>query len=127
MQVAGLVGIGGGEFLVPLLLHMDLAPVVASTISGLSILFAVSSDVVNYGASGRLEPIWQYCTWLAGLGLLCALSGRVLLLDIVKQHKADVLVTLMLAMVLIGCVALALYEGFRDTTGWYKFTASQLC
>ena len=85
------------------------------------------SDVVNYAAAGRLSPIWQYCLWLAGLGFICALSGRMLLLDMVKKHKADVLVTLMLAFVLVGCVALALYEGFRDTADWYKFTPSQIC
>ena len=48
VQIAGLVGIGGGEFLVPLLLHMGLEPVVASTTSGLAILFAVSSGALIY-------------------------------------------------------------------------------
>merc|ERR1719321_2096787 len=71
--VAGLLGLGGGEFMVPLLLEFGLMPRVASATSGFLILFTTSSNVVHYLVAGTIEPFVGYgvaCFFLALVGAL---------------------------------------------------------
>merc|ERR1712187_918100 len=58
--VAGLLGLGGGEFMVPLLLEFGLLPRVASATSGFLILFSTSSNIVHYLIAGTMEPFVGY-------------------------------------------------------------------
>lgn len=69
--LAGLLGLGGGEFLVPLLLELGLQPRVAAATSGFLIFFSTSSNVVHYLLAGTMEPFLGY-----GIGcFVCAMLG----------------------------------------------------
>lgn len=61
--VAGLLGLGGGELMAPLLLALGMIPQVASATSAFMILFTSSSDFVQYLMEGVLTPeIVRPCT-----------------------------------------------------------------
>jgi len=69
--VAGLLGLGGGEFTVPLMLEFGLLPRVAASTSGFLMVFTTSSNVVHYLVAGTIEPFFGYgvaCFILAGIG-----------------------------------------------------------
>merc|ERR1712048_1146922 len=69
--VAGLLGLGGGEFMVPLLLEFGTAPRVAAATSGFIMVFTTSSNVVHYVVAGTIEPFFGYgvgCFFLAMMG-----------------------------------------------------------
>ena len=53
--VAGLVGIGGGEFLVPLFLLIGFDHPKSAATSGCLIVLAMLCDAVNYTMSGELQ------------------------------------------------------------------------
>ena len=54
--VAGLLGLGGGELMAPLLLAVGLLPQVASATSACMVLFTAASDVAHYLVEGVLRP-----------------------------------------------------------------------
>jgi uncharacterized membrane protein YfcA len=73
--LAGILGLGGGEFLVPLLLEFGLAPRVASATSGFLMVFSTSNNILHYLVAGTLEPIWGYAVGLMIIAFLGALIG----------------------------------------------------
>ncbi|CAL1148296.1 unnamed protein product [Cladocopium goreaui] len=67
--LAGLLGLGGGEFMVPLLLELGVQARVAAATSGFLIFFNTSSNVVHYLVAGTIEPFMGYgiaCFFMAG-------------------------------------------------------------
>ena len=53
--IAGLVGVGGGEFLVPMFLSIGFSHQKSATTSSCLIMLAMLSDAVNYLRSGELQ------------------------------------------------------------------------
>ncbi|CAE7907950.1 unnamed protein product [Symbiodinium microadriaticum] len=78
--LAGLLGLGGGEFLVPLLLEFGTHPRVAAATSGFLIFFNTSSNVAHYLLAGTIEPFLAY-------GVGCFLFAPALRQF---QHREDV-------------------------------------
>ena len=66
--VAGLLGLGGGELMAPLLLALGMLPQVASATSAFMIALTSSADVVHYLFEGVLEPDPGYVVWALLLG-----------------------------------------------------------
>ena len=124
--VAGLCGIGGGEFLTPFLLKLGLAPVPASAVSAFAILLAVSSDVVHYIALGKLAPLREYCIVLCCMAFTVAFAGRMKIIKWVRQHDMGGAIVLALAAVLLACAGLALFDAFKRTSE-FTFDASNVC
>merc|ERR1712023_606339 len=58
--VAGLLGLGGGEFMVPLLLEIGVQTTVASATSGFLMLFTTMSNIIHYFAAGILQKFLGY-------------------------------------------------------------------
>lgn len=109
--VAGLVGLGGGEFMVPLLLEFGLMPRVASGTSGFLILFATSSNIVHYFVADIVQPFLQYAVGvfcLAFLGAAVGLSIR----DTKYMRENAYLLVFLLAGLLAVSGGLLGYRGF---------------
>eukprot|EP00937_MAST-01D_sp_MAST-1D-sp2_P000479 g479.t1 len=126
---AGIVGIGGGEFLTPFLLKLGLPAVSASSTSAFAILLAVSSDVVNYIALGKLAPLRDYCICLCLMAFAIGLFGRLKVVTWVKKRKGGSVIIVALAVVLLVCAALALWGASKRTSGTdaFVFTPSKVC
>eukprot|EP00928_Gymnodinium_smaydae_P058962 TRINITY_DN4217_c0_g4_i2.p1 TRINITY_DN4217_c0_g4~~TRINITY_DN4217_c0_g4_i2.p1 ORF type:complete len:555 (+),score=94.34 TRINITY_DN4217_c0_g4_i2:29-1693(+) len=109
--VAGLLGLGGGELLVPLLLEFGVTPRVASATSGLLILLTTASNIVHYMFAGTLEPflgysIFFFCVNLAGAGVGLAIVET----RFVKSRSY--LIVFLVAVLLAISSALLGYRGF---------------
>lgn len=108
--LAGILGLGGGEFMVPLLLEFGLLPRVASATSGFLIAFSTSNDVIHYLIAGTLTPILGYavaCIVVANLGAFLGLILR----DTAYMRANSYIVVFVLAGLLFTSMGLLMYRG----------------
>lgn len=109
--VAGLVGLGGGEFMVPLLLEFGLQPRVAAGTSGFLILFTTSSNIVHYFIAGIMEPFLLYGLGVFIVAFFGALTGLMLRdTKLLKEH--NYLLVVILTCLLFISAGLLAYRGF---------------
>mmetsp|Transcript_65612 Transcript_65612/g.125131 ORF Transcript_65612/g.125131 Transcript_65612/m.125131 type:complete len:531 (-) Transcript_65612:34-1626(-) len=104
--LAGLLGLGGGEFLVPILLEFGVAPHVSSATSGLLIFLSTSSDIIHYFCAGTLEPTMGYAIFLFVLNMAGATVGLQLVKTSFVQKRSYLIVFLVAALLLVGAVLL---------------------
>eukprot|EP01065_Artemidia_motanka_P029113 TRINITY_DN3506_c0_g1_i1.p1 TRINITY_DN3506_c0_g1~~TRINITY_DN3506_c0_g1_i1.p1 ORF type:complete len:573 (+),score=167.66 TRINITY_DN3506_c0_g1_i1:66-1721(+) len=64
--IAGLLGLGGGELMAPLLLELGLLPKAASATSAYMIIWTTSSNMVHYAVGGDLATGYAICFCLLG-------------------------------------------------------------
>lgn len=120
--VAGLIGIGGGEFLVPLFLQFRLPPRVAAATSGLLIFFSTASDVIHYFIAGTLEAYTWYALSMflfAFIGALIGLKIR----DTQYVRKNNYLVVFLLVFLLIISAMCLGYRGFFQSPPNWAFSS----
>lgn len=120
--VAGLVGLGGGEFMVPLLLEFGLLPRVASATSGFLILFTTSSNIVHYFIAGTMEPFAYYGVGVALLAFFGALVGLGIR-DTKYMREHNYLLVFLLAGLLTVSAGLLSYRGFFQSKMDWSFKA----
>jgi len=117
--LAGLLGLGGGEFLVPLLLEFGTHPRVAAATSGFLIFFNTSSNVAHYLLAGTIEPFISYgvgCFLFAMFGSLCGLlAGNT---PYVKEHSY--IIIFLVALALFASAMLLVLRGFSEVS--WSFT-----
>ncbi|CAK0837600.1 unnamed protein product [Prorocentrum cordatum] len=112
--VAGLLGLGGGEFMVPLLLGFGVSPRVAAATSGFVMVFTTSSNLVHYLAAGTMEPFLDYatsCFLIAGAGAAVGLLSR----DRCVRQRSHLLVFLVAFILAFSGVLLALRAFVLDS------------
>lgn len=122
--VAGLIGIGGGMVLGPLMLVMGINPRVSTATTATMILLTSSSVAVMFVMSG-LVP-WEYALYFFCVCLVGAYIGKTRIDSYVKRTgMASVLVGILatiIALATIGCVVILLmslakvdwcFDGFK--------------
>ncbi len=72
--VASIIGIGGGELLIPFLLSLRVLPQVAASTSAVNSLLSTSSSLVHLLVDGYLP--WRVVPWMVAIGALGGISGR---------------------------------------------------
>jgi uncharacterized membrane protein YfcA len=104
--VAGLIGIGGGMILGPLMIVNGVNPIVSTATTATMILLTSSSVAIMFVMSG-LVP-WQYAVYFFSVCLLGAYIGKTFIDGYVKKHQmGSILVGLLgciIALATIGCV-----------------------
>ena len=108
--VAGLLGLGGGELIAPLLLIVGMLPQVGAATSACMVLFTSSSDVAHYLSEGVLAPDLGYVLAAATLGFTSALCGRLLALRLVRVLSHPSLIAFTLGGLLLGACGLLLAQ-----------------
>ena len=98
--VSGLLGLGGGELMAPLLLAIGMLPQVASATVGCMEIFTSTSNVAHYLVQGVLTPWTSYVYVLGGVGFLSAFTGRVIALTLVSRLSHPSLLAFVLAAAL---------------------------
>lgn len=108
--VAGLIGIGGGMILGPIMLVMGVHPSVSSATNATMIVLTSSSIAVLFVTSG-LVP-WSYAVTFFIACLFGALLGKTKIDSYVKRTgKASILIFMLatiIALATLGCIAIAL-------------------
>ena len=116
--VAGLLGLGGGELMAPLLLVIGMHPQVASATSACMVLFSASSNVAHYLVKGVLAPDLGYVYSAMAIGFCSALIGRLLALRLVKKLSHPSLIAFVLGGVLLVALALLAVQVTRQKADW---------
>lgn len=101
--VSALIGIGGGPFIGPLMLHLGVLPVVSSASSATMVLFTSSSLAIIYVVTMRV-------TWSVALTFFCAaFFGSMLgkkLIDawVKKRNMTWVLIAILTCIIIAGII-----------------------
>lgn len=104
--IAGLLGLGGGELMAPLLVHLGMLPEVAGGVNAFIIFFTAAADLEHYNDIGVLELYADtitrpgYIITAVVVGFTGALTGRFAGLLIVDRLKHASLLTFALAATL---------------------------
>jgi uncharacterized membrane protein YfcA len=72
--IASVIGIGGGEILIPFFLSLKLLPQVAAATSAVNAFLSTSSSLIHLMVLGYLD--WEYVPWMAAIGLVGGFCGR---------------------------------------------------
>jgi uncharacterized membrane protein YfcA len=116
--LAGILGLGGGEFLVPLLLEFGLHPRVASATSGFLMVFGTSNNILHYLIAGTLQPILGYAVALSILAFIGAVVGLILR-DTEYVKARSYLIVFTVASLLYISMVLLVYRGLiEDQISW---------
>jgi uncharacterized membrane protein YfcA len=117
--VAGLIGMGGGFLLNPLLLEIGIQPQVAAATSALMVLFSSSSATVAFAVEGRLDV--PLAAVFGSVCLVFGFLGVTTLSKVVKKRGASSVVFLLALVMTLGVIATASFGGSRV---WHEISAA---
>eukprot|EP00945_MAST-04E_sp_MAST-4E-sp1_P002011 g2011.t1 len=96
--LSSLLGIGGGMVIGPLLLEINLHPVVSNATTALMTLFTASAATLQYFVADT--STWDYFLWYVCITFCSGLIGRKVLQDYLKRTGKQAVVILLLAIVI---------------------------
>uniref|UniRef100_A0A7S0PXU7 Uncharacterized protein n=1 Tax=Coccolithus braarudii TaxID=221442 RepID=A0A7S0PXU7_9EUKA len=123
--VSGLLGLGGGELMAPLLLALGMLPQCGSATSGFMIVFTSASNLVHYLSEGDvLKPMEGYVVLFAFLGFTSAFTGRMASMFCVRKLHHPSLIVFSLGALLVIATLLLIVRSIKTPPGW---AFSDLC
>ena len=120
--IAGLVGVGGGMVLGPMMLDLGVLPQVSSATTGTMVLLTSSSAAAVFWLGGTLPPDYALAF---GLVAMCGgFTGKLVIASLVRRYRASAMIILLLG----GLIALSMLAttaaGLLDLRG--KWEAGKL-
>lgn len=106
--LCSLLGIGGGELMGPLLLSLQILPLVSSATTSFMSFMSSSSNILHYAIQGRIDYKWGLLTF--AIGMFGGILGRSLALYLVARYKRASITTFALASILCISVVLLAYD-----------------
>lgn len=113
--IAGLMGIGGGMVLGPLMLQLGVDARVSSATTGTMIVLTSSSAVIAFFAAGMVP--YSYALVYSSICFLGAYFGKGFLDGIVKKYNLSALIILILASIIALAASFVLVLGAIDWVG----------
>ncbi|KAL4533233.1 hypothetical protein Ndes2526A_g08674 [Nannochloris sp. 'desiccata'] len=107
-MVAGMVGLGGGVLIAPLMMELGVHPQSAAATSTLVVLFSSTIASVTFGLYGRIN-----LSYFAVYGPVCFIGGLVgvfVLSGLVRRYNMASLITLLLGILVV--ISAGLVAGF---------------
>lgn len=117
--IAGLIGIGGGMVLGPLMLQMNVLPQVSTATTATMIVLTSSYVAIMYVVGG-LVPI-DYAGFYFSVAFCGALLGKSQIDKIVKKYQATSILILILATIITFATVMV------SILGTYKYTTNGFC
>eukprot|EP01098_Paradermamoeba_levis_P002100 TRINITY_DN12506_c0_g1_i1.p1 TRINITY_DN12506_c0_g1~~TRINITY_DN12506_c0_g1_i1.p1 ORF type:complete len:408 (-),score=94.92 TRINITY_DN12506_c0_g1_i1:99-1322(-) len=113
-MLAGMLGIGAGMVIGPLLLEMSEQPdpVITSTVSSFMVLFTSSATTTQFIILGSLK--YDYALWFTAWSVLAALVGTTALDYIVVKYNKKHVIVFAIAMVIAVSGVLAAIEFIKN-------------
>jgi len=128
---AGLLGIGGGMVLGPLMLEMEMLPTVSSATTAFMILFTSSSTVVQFIVLGMCR--FDYTLWYGMMGALGTIVGQQVSGFYMRKYKRQSIIIFALGLIIaLSAVVMGLVGGYgvlKDflNSDWDEFKFRGLC
>ncbi|CEO97887.1 Membrane transporter protein [Plasmodiophora brassicae] len=128
--LGGLVGIGGGMILGPLLIELKMPHQVVAATSAMAVFLTASSAIVLYATLGSL--IVSYAVWYFFVGLLSTLAGQLVFIFLVRKYNRTSFIVIAIAVVIGAATCMMTVSGVLSTVqqaraGQDFFTFSSPC
>jgi len=122
--VAGLLGLGGGEFMVPMLLEIGLPTRVAAATSGFLMVFTTASNIIHYFVGDIMQHFLGYGATMFLVAAFGGLVGLILRDTPYLQANSYLVVFLLAGMLFTGGVLLMIRGLFQSPL---DFTFHSFC
>jgi len=124
--LGGLLGIGGGMIISPLLLELGVVPRVTSATSAIAVAVTSSSGTLQKLLLGLIH--WDYLIYYMTVGALGSFVGQTLLDWALKRYKRQSIVVFLVQIVMILAVCLMGLKGILDIIqGNSSFRFGSIC
>lgn len=107
--VSGLIGIGGGMILGPLMLQLGVLPQVSSATNASLILLTASAAAMLYLTSGQIPATYAISFFV--VAFVGAFSGKLLIDRLVKKYGLTAIIILILALIITFASAMMTING----------------
>lgn len=125
--VAGLIGIGGGMVLGPLMLVMGIHPRVSSATTNTMVVLTSSSVAVIFVTSGYVP--WTYAALFFSICLIGSILGQSRIDEYIKKTGRSSLIVLVLAVIIAlaaaGCVVILIWK--LSESNWHFDGFKEFC
>ncbi|OMJ70993.1 hypothetical protein SteCoe_30894 [Stentor coeruleus] len=98
---AGIVGVGGGLVMNPVMLRLGLRPEVSTATSSFMVLFTATISMLQYAVAGKLNFV--YGLWALSFSLVGSILGVLVLKKLVEKYKRGSILVLLLALIMGIC------------------------
>jgi uncharacterized membrane protein YfcA len=113
---AGMVGVGGGIVMNPVMLRLGMRPEVSTATSSFMVLFTSTISMLQYAIAGKLDPFYGFIT--LAFSLVGSTLGILVLKKIIEKYKRASIIVMLLALILSACAIVI------PTWGIYNYTRS---
>lgn len=102
---AGLLGIGGGMIMNPVMLDLGFLPEVSAAVAGFSVLFTSSSTTSQFVVAGAIN--FEQALYYLGFSSLGSLIGNIIIFRIVRKYnKPSILVWILFGLLFSSVLVL---------------------
>lgn len=127
--LASTIGMGGGVIMGPLLLSLQVHPLVTAATSTLMILISSSAATLSFAVAGNINT--EYALIYGVCNFLSSLAGVFLIGKVVRRTGRSAVIVILLAYIMAaGALASAVfggYESFRNFQTGTDLTFSSIC
>lgn len=109
---AGLLGIGGGMVLGPLLVELGCLPQPIAATSAYVVFITATSGLVQVYVMGLVPE--DYAVIFACFGVISTFLGQTVVDWVVKKYKKDAIVILVIGMIMLIALVLMTYDGIKQ-------------
>jgi uncharacterized membrane protein YfcA len=103
--ISGMLGVGGGVVMTPLMLELDILPKVASSTSNFLLVFTASAGSLLFIISKQL--IWDHAIFYAALCAVASVVGSIYISDYIKRtNKTSILIYTLFYLMIISLIIL---------------------
>mmetsp|Transcript_44053 Transcript_44053/g.104235 ORF Transcript_44053/g.104235 Transcript_44053/m.104235 type:complete len:529 (+) Transcript_44053:126-1712(+) len=125
--LGGLLGIGGGMIMSPVLLEMGMHSEAVQATSAMFVFLSSSLATVQYAVMSK--HVWHYSLWYGCVTIAATLLGQQICAVFVQKHKRYSVITLSIAAVMVCSLAAISFMGVQDLMegGRWTFSLTRLC
>lgn len=129
--LGGLLGLGGGIILSPVLLEVGLHSEAVQATTALFVFVSSSLATVQFAIMGM--HVWHYAIWYSAVAVTATLMGQYICDMYVRKHKRYSVITLSIAAVLLVSMVALVFVGVRQVAddlllgGALGFSTTRLC
>lgn len=98
---AGVIGVGGGLVMNPVMLRLGLRPEVSTATSSFMVLFTSTISMLQYAIAGKLNYV--YGMWTLMFSLVGSCLGILVIKKLVDKYKRSSIIVMLLALLMASC------------------------
>ena len=123
--LGGLLGIGGGMIVSPLLMELGVLPTVAAATSAMAVLITSSSATLQFILLGYLNL--DYTFYFMTIGIIGTFIGQTVVSYCIKQYGRKSLIVFSVAAIMAGAVILMGIDGILEVMEGISWTFDSPC